>query len=76
MPWRCDLVSAQTDRPGANTIATTVLGVLPQRPLYWHLDMYPTHAAAEAARGARGTVVESFGSVWLFTVAEAEGQQP
>lgn len=63
---------AQAARPGANAIATEVLGELPQTPLYWHLDTYPTRAAAEAAKGTHGTVVESFGRVWLFTIAEAD----
>jgi len=65
------MAPAQAARPGANTIATAVLGELPQTPLYWHLDVYPTRAAAEAAKGARGTVVEAFDRVWLFTIAEA-----
>jgi hypothetical protein len=34
------------------------------------LDVYPTRAAAEAAKGARGTVVDSLGKVWLLTIAE------
>lgn len=45
-------------------------------PLHWHLDAYPTRAAAEAAKGPRGTVVESLGRVWLFTVAEAGWTPP
>jgi quercetin dioxygenase-like cupin family protein len=40
---------------------------------YWHLDVFPTRAAADAARSstraARSTVVESLGRVWLFTIA-------
>ncbi len=49
------------------------LGHLPKHPkLYWHLDTYPTRAAAEAEKGARSTVVESLGRVWLFTIAGAE----
>jgi quercetin dioxygenase-like cupin family protein len=28
--------------------------------------------AAEAAKGPRGTVVESFGKVWLYTIAESK----
>src|SRR3712207_374799 len=52
--------------------ATEALGELPHATsLHWHLDAYPTRAAAEAAKGQRGTVVESLGRVWLFTVAEA-----
>lgn len=68
----CDLAPAQTARPGANAIASVVLGELPQTPLYWHLDTYPTRAAAETDKGARGTVVELFDKVWLFTIAEAD----
>ena len=63
---------AQTQRPGANAIATVALGELPPTPLYWHVDAYPTQAAAEAAKGARSTAVEAFDRVWLFTIAEAD----
>jgi quercetin dioxygenase-like cupin family protein len=66
--------SAQTAQQGAGTIATTVLGVLPPVPLYWHLDTFPDRAAAEAAMGARSAVAESFGKVWLFTIAESGWQ--
>jgi quercetin dioxygenase-like cupin family protein len=37
--------------------------------LYWHLDTYPTVMEATSAKGPRGTVVESLGRVWLFTIA-------
>ncbi len=48
------------------------LGRLPRnRDLYWHLQTYPTRAAAEASRASRSTVVESLGRIWLFTIAEA-----
>lgn len=57
--------------------ATETLGELPHAtPLHWHLDAYSTHAAAEADKGPRGTVVESLGRVWLFTVAEAGWRPP
>jgi quercetin dioxygenase-like cupin family protein len=58
---------------GCFVTARTELGRLPAAPaLYWHLDTYPTQAAAERARGARSTVVESLGQVWLFTIGPAE----
>jgi quercetin dioxygenase-like cupin family protein len=47
------------------------LGKLPPQPIFWHLDTYPTRTAAEASKGLRGALVESFGKVWLFTIAEA-----
>jgi hypothetical protein len=37
-------------------------------PLYWHIDRYPSKAAASAAAGPRGTVVESLGQIWLFSI--------
>lgn len=60
---------------GCFITAREVLGQLPSVPLYWHLDTYPTWPAADAARGPRGTVVESLGKIWLFTIAVA-GWQP
>jgi hypothetical protein len=47
------------------------LGRLPRAEVFWHLDTFPNRAAAEAAKGARGTVVEALGSIWLFTIGEA-----
>ncbi|MHB1224642.1 MAG: hypothetical protein ACYC2G_11470 [Gemmatimonadaceae bacterium] len=55
---------------GCFITAREELGPLPANPpLYWHLDGYPTLAAAEAARESRSTVVESLGQIWLFTIA-------
>ena len=58
---------------GCFITARQELGRLPAKPaLFWHLDTYPTHAAANSARAARSTVVESFGRIWLFTIAPAK----
>lgn len=56
---------------GCFITARTILRELPSGPLFWHLDRYPDNAAAEAAKGPNGTVVQSFGTVWLFTIAVA-----
>jgi hypothetical protein len=40
-------------------------------PLFWYLDQYPNVAEAAKAKGARGTVVQSLGIAWLFTIAPA-----
>ena len=53
-------VSQRASEVGCYLTATQVLGELPPGPLFWHLDVYPTRAAAEAAKGPRGSVVESF----------------
>ncbi len=73
VPGGCNTpVSQRTNEVGCYLTATEVLGALPQGPLFWHLYMYPTRAAAETARGQRGTVAESFEKVWLYTIAESE----
>jgi quercetin dioxygenase-like cupin family protein len=65
------LAADRSGRAGAHAIATTVLGALPPEPLYWHLDTYPTRTDAVAAATVRGTVAESMGRIWLFTIAPA-----
>ena len=48
----------------------------PRRPSWisrkclWYLDVYPTRAAAEKAREAGGSVLESLGKVWLLTIGK------
>ena len=64
----CKPLSQRTGELGCWITAHTDLGPLPQEPIFWHLDTYPTRAAAEAAKGPRGTVVESLGKVWLLTI--------
>ena len=57
---------------GCFITARQELGALPRdSALFWHIDRYPTLAAAESMKGARGTVVESLGSIWLFTLGPA-----
>jgi quercetin dioxygenase-like cupin family protein len=60
---------------GCFVTAREILSRLPQAP-YWHIDIFPSRAAAEAAKGPNGTVVESLGKIWLFTIAEANWHSP
>jgi quercetin dioxygenase-like cupin family protein len=77
-------VSAQICRPalertgevGCWITVDDELGKLPPGPIFWHLDTYATRAAAEAEKGPRGTVVESLGKVWLFTIDVARWRPP
>jgi quercetin dioxygenase-like cupin family protein len=70
-PRGCDTpVSERKVEAGCYTTAESILGVLPSGPLFWHLDEFPSREMAEMARGPRGTVTESFGKHWLFTIAE------
>ena len=67
----CRPVAERTAEMGCWILAHEVLRHLPPGALYWHLDSYPTRAAAEADKVGRGTVIEATGKVWLLTIAEA-----
>ena len=70
----CVPISERAGREfGCFITAREELGALSsQPPLFWHIESFPTVAAANAAKGPRGTVVESLGQVWLFTIAAAD----
>jgi len=72
----CRPISERTADVGCWIAVDGVLGQLPRGPIFWYLDVYPTRAEAEAARGPRGTVIESFGRVWLFTIDVAGPRRP
>ncbi len=72
----CKPVSQRTGEVGCWITANAVLGKLPEQPIFWHLDTYPTRAEAEAAKGPRGAVVESLGKVWLLTIDIAGWHPP
>ena len=71
----CKPVSERTTEIGCWIITHEALGRLNEAQVFWHLDVYPTRAAAQEAKGPQGTVVESFGRVCLLTIAE-EGWRP
>ncbi len=56
---------------GCWILASQPLGELSQPAVFWHLDAFPTRAAAESAKGPGSTVVEALGKVWLLTIGEA-----
>jgi quercetin dioxygenase-like cupin family protein len=64
----CRPISERTGELGCWIIVDDGLGQLPRAPIFWHLDSFRTRAEAEAVKGQRGTVVESLGKVWLFTI--------
>jgi quercetin dioxygenase-like cupin family protein len=67
----CKPVSERTGEVGCWILAHPPIGQLTQPQTFWHLDLYPTRADADAAKGPHGTVVESFGKVWLLTIEQA-----
>lgn len=75
VPGGCNTpVSERTSEVGCYLDATQVLGAVPQGPLFWHLYVYPTRELAEAAKGQNGTVVESFGKIWLYNIAASDSR--
>jgi hypothetical protein len=71
IPGGCtEHMSQETDGIGCWLIATETLETLPQAPLFWHLHTYPTRQAAETVKTRHGTIVESFGKIWILTIAE------
>src|SRR5215470_12168970 len=64
----CKPMSQRTQEVGCWIAADDPLGQLAQTPVFWHLDVYPTRAAAVADKGSRSTVIESLGKVWLMTI--------
>ena len=50
---------------GCFNIATVTALQFPQAAVYWHLRAFKSREAAEAAKSAKGIVVEEDGRVWL-----------
>ncbi len=71
----CKPMSQRTGQYGCWITASQPIGTL-SVPAYWTLDVYPTKEAADQAKGAWGTVVESLGKVWLLTVGERQKANP
>ena len=74
----CEPVSQRAGRTlGCFITAREELGALPRdTALFWQIDSYSARPTAEASKGARSTVVESLGQVWLFTIAPAAWRPP
>src|SRR3984885_12680139 len=66
----CKPASARTQDIGCWILADNPVGQLAKPQVFWHFDVYPTRVAAEADKGPRGTVIESFGKVWLMTIED------
>ena len=71
-PAGCVPVSERQMERGCYILVSETLGELPETPLYWHIDSFSTRAAAETAKGPRGTVMEALGKIWLLSIAEPD----
>ena len=72
----CKPASARTQQVGCWILADNPVGQLTTPQVFWHLDAYPNRLAAESDKGPRGTVVESFGKVWLMTIEAERWRSP
>ena len=52
----CFPISQRTGELGCWVLTDQPIGLLTKAQAFWHLDIYPTRAAAEADKGPRGTV--------------------
>src|SRR5690242_7861411 len=68
----CKPVSERKTEVGCWILSDDPVGVLAGPQTFWHLDVYPTQAAAKLARTNRGTVLRAFGKVWLLTIERAQ----
>jgi quercetin dioxygenase-like cupin family protein len=68
----CIPLSERAGRPfGCFIIASQPIGIIAPGDAYWHLETFPTRAAAEKQKGERGVVYEVFDKVWLLTMGPA-----
>ncbi len=49
---------------------------LPEEPLYWRIETFPTLSDAAAAAGPTGLAAAAAGKVWLFTLGPKGGSTP
>jgi len=56
-----------------NTLVDKKVLQLPDGPLFWRIENYPTLAQAQAAAGLWGLAAEFEGRVWLFRLGPAAG---
>lgn len=65
----CKPISQKTSETGCWILASQPIGV-PDRPVFWTIDLFPSKELAEHAKSSGGTVIESLGKVWLLSVGE------
>lgn len=71
----CKPVNQRTGELGCWILARQSLGT-PVGPVYWTIDVFADRELAERAKGPHGTVVESLGKIWLFTIGDVPKLDP
>jgi quercetin dioxygenase-like cupin family protein len=75
-PVTCQPISRRTGELGCWILVDQRVGPLTESQVFWHMDVYPTQEAANAAIGPHGTVVSSLGKTWLLTLEASTWQAP
>jgi quercetin dioxygenase-like cupin family protein len=74
--WCLWPLTAAAQKFAITTLAEKTLKTLPEGPLYWRIETFPTLFDAEAAAGPTGLAAEATGKVWLFTLGPKGGSTP
>ena len=73
------VAGAQPSADPQFTISTVIekkVTQIPDGPLYWRIENFPTLATAQGAAGATALAAEIGGKVWLFTLGANGGSSP
>lgn len=57
-------------------VAERIVARLPEGPLHWRIETFPTLAAAQGAAGPTALAAEHAGRAWLFTLGAPGGATP
>ena len=68
----CVPIAQRLREVGCWIIVDEPVGGVLTEPTFWHLDTFPTRAAAEAAKQPGAAVIEALGKIWLMTIATAD----
>jgi len=70
-PGRCEVLASQrTSVIGCYLLDSVALGLLPDRPVYWHVYSFPSLGSARAIAPRHGVAVDAFGRGWVLSIAE------
>ena len=68
----CLPIAQRTSEAGCWIILDEPVGRLSSGAVFWHLDTFPSRAAAEAAKRPGAAIIEALGKIWLMTIAKAD----
>jgi hypothetical protein len=72
----CVPIAQRVREGGCWIIVDEPVGRLSSEPVFWHLDTFPSRAAAEAAKRPGAAIIEALQKIWLMTIANADFRAP